>query len=210
MMNRSIRHLLDALLSHNGYHVLLAENGEKGFELFRRERPDVIVLDLKMPEMDGLTVLRHIRSLNLAQPVIIYSGAWTPRRSSRLGPLGLLRASQRTARWFIWDCAAWGLKLSSRKKKDVAEGEGLELHLCCMKESCVVRIVAVILAALSMTILSGCVGDWFVIRTIEEIKRSESRAEYASNKTPDKVTDWMMQRLYSYSNSRGELGRMRK
>ena len=66
------------------------------------------------------------------------------------------------------------------------------------------RTVAVILAALSMTILSGCVGDWFVIRTIEEIKRSESRAEYASNKTPDKVTDCMMQRLYSYSNSRGE------
>ena len=133
MMNRSIRHLLDALLSHNGYHVLLAENGEKGFELFRRERPDVIVLDLKMPEMDGLTVLRHIRSLNLAQPVIIYSGAWTPRRSSRLGPLGLLRASQRTARWFIWDCAAWGLKLSSRKKKDVAEGKAIELHLSWMK-----------------------------------------------------------------------------
>ena len=35
-----------------------------------------------------------------------------------------------------------------------------------------------------MTTLSGCVGDWFVIRTIEEIKRSESRAQYASNKTP--------------------------
>jgi hypothetical protein len=67
-----------------------------------------------------------------------------------------------------------------------------------------VRIVAVILAALAMTTLGGCVGDWFVIRTIEEIKRSDSRAEYTSNKAPDKVTDCMMQTLYSYSNSRGE------
>ena len=69
--------------------VLLAENGEKGLELFRRERPDVIVLDLKMPEMDGLTVLRHIRSLNLTQPVIIYSGALTPKTEQQIRALGI-------------------------------------------------------------------------------------------------------------------------
>jgi CheY-like chemotaxis protein len=69
--DRGIRHLLDALLRHKGYHVLLAKNGQRGLELYRRERPDVIVLDLKMPEMDGLTVLRHVRSLNLTQPIII-------------------------------------------------------------------------------------------------------------------------------------------
>ena len=73
--DRGIRHLLDTLLRYKGYSVLLAENGQRGLELFRQERPDVIVLDLKMPEMDGLTVLRHVRSLNLTQPVIIYSGA---------------------------------------------------------------------------------------------------------------------------------------
>ena len=36
--------------------MLLPENGEKGLELLRREHSDVIVLDLKMEEMDGLTV----------------------------------------------------------------------------------------------------------------------------------------------------------
>ena len=87
--NRNIRNLLDALLSHKGYRVLLAENGEKGLELFRQARPDVIVLDLKMPEMDGLTALCHIRSLNLTQPVVIYSGAWTQKTEQQIRALGI-------------------------------------------------------------------------------------------------------------------------
>lgn len=56
--NRGDRHLIDIVFRYKGYGVLLAENGEKGLELFRRERPDVIILDLKMEEMDGVTVLR--------------------------------------------------------------------------------------------------------------------------------------------------------
>jgi DNA-binding response OmpR family regulator len=46
---QGIRELLDALLRRKGYDVVLAEGGRKGLELFRRERPDVLVLDLKMP-----------------------------------------------------------------------------------------------------------------------------------------------------------------
>ena len=87
--NRGDRHLLDTIFRHKGYEVLLAENGEQGLELFRRAHPDVVVLDLKLEGMDGVTVLRQIRSLNLTQPVIIYSGACDPKTEQQVRAFGI-------------------------------------------------------------------------------------------------------------------------
>ena len=49
-------------LEHAGHEVLMAETGEVGMELARTEHPDVIVLDLMMPMMDGFDVLQELRS----------------------------------------------------------------------------------------------------------------------------------------------------
>jgi len=86
---QGIRHLLDTLLRRKGYDVVLAESGRQGLELFRRERPDVIVLDLKMPEMDGLTVLRQIKNLDPGKPVIILTGAGTAEAEKQVRALGV-------------------------------------------------------------------------------------------------------------------------
>ncbi len=86
---QGIRNLLDTLLSRKGYDVVLADGGRKGLELIRRERPDVVVLDLKMPEMDGVAVLQQIRRLNSDQPVIILTGAATPEREQQVRALGV-------------------------------------------------------------------------------------------------------------------------
>jgi two-component system, OmpR family, response regulator len=86
---QGIRNLLDTLLSRKGYDVVLADSGRKGLELFRRERPDVVVLDLKMPEMDGLTVLRQIHSLEPEKPVIILTGAGTAEAEQQVRALGV-------------------------------------------------------------------------------------------------------------------------
>jgi CheY-like chemotaxis protein len=86
---QGIRHLLDTLLRRKGYDVVLAESGRQGLELFRRERPDVIVLDLKMPEMDGLTVLRQIKNLDPGKPVIILTGAGTAEAERQVRALGV-------------------------------------------------------------------------------------------------------------------------
>lgn len=84
-----IRSLLDTLLTRKGYDVVLADGGRKGLELFRRERPDVVVLDLKMPEMDGVAVLQQIRNLNPGQPVIILTGAGLSEAEERLRAFGV-------------------------------------------------------------------------------------------------------------------------
>ena len=86
---QGIRNLLDTLLSRKGYEVVLASNGQKGLELFRRERPDVVVLDLNMPEMNGLTVLQQVRQLNPAQPVVILTGAGTAEAEQQVRALGV-------------------------------------------------------------------------------------------------------------------------
>jgi DNA-binding response OmpR family regulator len=70
-----IRGLFATLLEQKGYAVLLAANGTKGLELFRREAPDVTVLDLKMPGMDGLAVLKELRTLDPVAPIVILTGA---------------------------------------------------------------------------------------------------------------------------------------
>ncbi|HEU5318811.1 MAG TPA: response regulator, partial [Chloroflexota bacterium] len=59
---RSYRVLLDMNLRRAGYRVLLAETGAEGLELLTRESPDLVLLDLRLPDLDGEDVCRRIRS----------------------------------------------------------------------------------------------------------------------------------------------------
>ena len=84
-----VRALLDVRLRHHGYDVPFADSGVRGLELYRQEHPDVIVLDLRMPELDGVTVLKEIRSVDLKQPVIILTGDTTPETEREVHALGV-------------------------------------------------------------------------------------------------------------------------
>ena len=59
--DHDIRTLLSLLLEARGYTVITASNGRDGLETARRERPDAIILDGNMPQMDGLEALRQLR-----------------------------------------------------------------------------------------------------------------------------------------------------
>lgn len=83
-----IRGLLATVLERKGYAVVLADSGRKGLDLFRRERPDLIVLDLKMPDIDGITVLQDIRGMDVETPVVILTGASTENAEKQARELG--------------------------------------------------------------------------------------------------------------------------
>ena len=65
-----IRRVLRATLSSNGYDVLEAKNGQEAIEVAVRERPDLILLDVNMPEMSGLEVCSKMR-LSFSTPIIM-------------------------------------------------------------------------------------------------------------------------------------------
>ena len=56
-----IRDLLSRFLAEEGYEVILASNGEEALELAEKEEPQVILLDIKMPDIDGIEVCRRLK-----------------------------------------------------------------------------------------------------------------------------------------------------
>lgn len=69
----SISSVLGEHLVNEGFDIVIAANGEQGLEMVRSQKPDLIVLDVKMPKMDGLTMLKKLRSTEIGKtlPVIM-------------------------------------------------------------------------------------------------------------------------------------------
>ncbi|WP_252179243.1 SpoIIE family protein phosphatase [Endozoicomonas sp. 4G] len=70
-----VRESIVAYLEDSGFSTLQADNGEQGLALFKETPPDLVLCDLRMPKMDGLTVLRSVRELSPDTPFIVVSGA---------------------------------------------------------------------------------------------------------------------------------------
>jgi DNA-binding response OmpR family regulator len=101
-------------LEHDGYRVIVAHDGEAGLAAARREAPDLIYLDLRLPGLDGFRVLEHLRANPLTRPtpVVILTNYSEPdlrARGLHLGALEFLvkaevtpgQLSQSTGRWTV-------------------------------------------------------------------------------------------------------------
>ena len=73
----AIRESLRMTLEYEGYECILAATGQEALSLAEREAPDLVLLDVKMPGMDGIDVLERLRAMNDALPVIVVSGHGT-------------------------------------------------------------------------------------------------------------------------------------
>jgi DNA-binding response OmpR family regulator len=58
---KSLRDALDLKLVSSGFSIIEAKNGEEGLEFSLKEHPDLILLDISMPKMDGMTMLKKLR-----------------------------------------------------------------------------------------------------------------------------------------------------
>jgi len=74
---RNLRDLLEAELRRSGYKVETAADGEEGLDKYRQEIFNVVLLDVKMPGMDGVEVLRQMRTESVVPEIIVFTGHGT-------------------------------------------------------------------------------------------------------------------------------------
>ena len=73
----------------DGHETTIRYTGEDGLAYLARERPDAVVLDIRLPAINGVAVLRQIRSTDPVLPVIIMTGLATPREIAEARRLGV-------------------------------------------------------------------------------------------------------------------------
>jgi len=71
--DENVRFLYEQELIDEGYQTLLARDGKECLEMVASENPDVVLLDIRMPRMDGLEAIGKIIELNKNMPIIINS-----------------------------------------------------------------------------------------------------------------------------------------
>ena len=69
---QEIRRFLRASLANHGYRLIESETGQRGLDLVADEHPDLVLLDLGLPDTDGLTVIRQLRGWSQV-PIIVFS-----------------------------------------------------------------------------------------------------------------------------------------
>lgn len=81
--------VFEKFLSKKGYRVLTATSGEKGLRIAQLEKPDLIVLDLRMPKMDGIETLKRLRKKDKDTKVIMLTAFGTANYLRVTSDLGI-------------------------------------------------------------------------------------------------------------------------
>ncbi len=84
-----IRLMLSELLEHEGYESCAVSNGFEALEQFNKEKPDLVITDVVMPDMDGLELMVRLRKQQPDLKVIAISGG------ARIGPESYLKLADR-------------------------------------------------------------------------------------------------------------------
>jgi CheY-like chemotaxis protein len=80
--------MIEVGLQSAGYHVLLADSGERAIEIFQQQRADLVICDMRMPGMDGITTVARLREHDPGLPVVMITGFMTPETIEECEGLG--------------------------------------------------------------------------------------------------------------------------
>jgi len=86
--DQDLRESIAVYLSDSGFSLIEAADGKAGLELFYRERPDVVITDLRMPVLDGFEVIRDVAANSPDTPVLVISGTGEIKDAIRAMRLG--------------------------------------------------------------------------------------------------------------------------
>jgi two-component system response regulator MprA len=87
--DEAVAQVLAEAFSSGGHDTAITHTGEEGLAFLTRERPDAVVLDVRLPKLNGVAVLRQIRSTDPTLPVIIMTGLATPGEIAEVRRLGV-------------------------------------------------------------------------------------------------------------------------
>jgi DNA-binding response OmpR family regulator len=87
--DEQVAQVLSEAFGSGGHETTIRHSGEDGLDYLRSERPDAVVLDVRLPRLNGVAVLRHIRSTDPVLPVIIMTGLATPGEIAEVRRLGV-------------------------------------------------------------------------------------------------------------------------
>jgi DNA-binding response OmpR family regulator len=87
--DEAVAHVIAEAFSSQGHETMIKYTGEDGLAYLRRERPDAVVLDVRLPRLNGVAVLRQIRSTDPTLPVVVMTGLATPGEIAEVRRLGV-------------------------------------------------------------------------------------------------------------------------
>ena len=87
--DEQVAEVLSDAFGSQGHEIVIRHTGEEGLAYLTHDRPDAVVLDIRLPKLNGVAVLRQIRASDPSLPVIIMTGLATPGEIAEVRRLGV-------------------------------------------------------------------------------------------------------------------------
>ncbi len=87
--SQTCRYLIQFMLTQEGYTVIEANNGEEGVELALQEKPDLVLMDIQLPGIDGMEAARRIRTAGQDIPIVALTASVLPETREIISAAGI-------------------------------------------------------------------------------------------------------------------------